>query len=414
MAASPAFRAAKNTDCPPLPGSPVCIFRQTPLDAVIEHLQKHDHKMIEDSIERARVTGPVQSVYRIDPGKTGATSTSVKGTIKTMTQLVLAPMEGLVDWRVRQLLSAVGGFDHCVTEFIRVSQTLFPAHVFHRYCPELHQGGKTASGQPVLVQLMGHDPVLLGENAAFAVALGAPGIDINFGCPSKTVNKREAGASLLKCPENLYHIVKAVRAAVPAHIPVSAKIRLGYADKELFLENARAVEDGGAQHLTVHARTKLEGYKPPAHWEYLARIREAISIPMTANGEIWTVEDYMRCRDISGCTSFMLGRGAIACPDLAARIKAFEAGKEPIKQSWTDVLALLLAYIDFLAQDGTTENHQAGRIKQWVALMRKGHAPAAQCFDEIKRIRAVSELQEKLRQDQIKPEFHRMQSDFAA
>ena len=78
MAASPAFRAAKNTDCPPLPGSPVCIFRQTPLDAVIEHLQKHDHKMIEDSIERARVTGPVQSVYRIDPGKTGATATSGK------------------------------------------------------------------------------------------------------------------------------------------------------------------------------------------------------------------------------------------------------------------------------------------------------------------------------------------------
>ncbi|OKH87729.1 tRNA-dihydrouridine synthase [Thalassospira sp. TSL5-1] len=321
-----------------------------------------------------------------------------------MTQLVLAPMEGLVDWRVRQLLSAVGGFDQCVTEFIRVSQTLFPAHVFYRYCPELHQGGQTASGQPVLVQLMGHDPQLLGENAAFAVELGAPGIDINFGCPSKTVNKREAGASLLKCPENLFNIVRAVRAAVPAHIAVSAKIRLGYADKTLFLENARAVEEGGAQHLTVHARTKMEGYKPPAHWEYLARIREVLSIPMTANGEIWTIEDYIRCRDISGCTSFMLGRGAIACPDLAARIKAFESGKTPSKQSWADVLGILLAYIDLLAADGATENHQAGRIKQWVSMMRKGHSTAATCFDEIKRIRDIHDLRAKLTEDREKPE----------
>lgn len=331
-----------------------------------------------------------------------------------MTQLVLAPMEGLVDWRVRQLLSAAGGFDQCVTEFIRVSQTLFPAHVFYRYCPELHQGCKTASGQPVLVQLMGHDPDLLGENAAFAVELGAPGIDINFGCPSKTVNKREAGASLLKCPENLFNIVRAVRAAVPGHIPVSAKIRLGYADKTLFLENARAVEDGGAQHLTVHARTKMEGYKPPAHWEYLARIREAISIPMTANGEIWTIEDYIRCRDISGCTSFMLGRGAIACPDLAARIKAHEAGEDLQKQCWADVLGILLAYIDLLALDGTTENHQAGRIKQWVSMMRKGHGPASPCFDEIKRIREIGELREKLQRDRDNPEYQRPEEPIAA
>jgi len=141
-----------------------------------------------------------------------------------------------------------------------------------------------------------------------------------------------SGASLLKCPDNLYRIVSAVRRAVPADIPVSAKIRLGFADKELFLDNARAVEAAGAQHLTVHARTKVEGYKPPAHWEYLARIREAISISMTGNGEIWDVADYQKCRDISGCNSFMLGRGAVAAPDLANRIKAFEDGNQPAQR----------------------------------------------------------------------------------
>ncbi|MCC9620862.1 tRNA-dihydrouridine synthase [Thalassospira sp. MA62] len=331
-----------------------------------------------------------------------------------MTHLVLAPMEGLVDWRVRQLLSATGGFDLCVTEFIRVSQTLFPAHVFHRYCPELLNGGKTLSGIPVLVQLMGHDPELMGENAAFAASLGAPGIDINFGCPSKTVNKREAGASLLKCPENLYHIVAAVRRAVPDHIPVSAKVRLGFGDKELFLDIARAVEDGGAQHITVHARTKLEGYKPPAHWEYLARIRDAISIGMTGNGEIWDVADYEKCRDISGCDSFMIGRGAIAAPDLATRIKAFDAGPPRPKECWADVLGMLLAYRTMMAEDGATENHQTGRIKQWMALIRKSHAQGAQCFDDIKRIRDIDELCAKLRHDMTLPDSKRKTVPLAA
>ncbi|MDG4717428.1 MULTISPECIES: tRNA dihydrouridine synthase [Thalassospira] len=331
-----------------------------------------------------------------------------------MTHLVLAPMEGLVDWRVRQLLTATGGFDLCVTEFIRVSQNLFPAHVFHRYCPELLNGGKTLSGVPVLVQLMGHDPELMGENAAFATTLGAPGIDINFGCPSKTVNKREAGASLLKCPDNLFHIVSAVRRAVPADIPVSAKVRLGFSDKELFLDIARAVEAGGAQHLTVHARTKLEGYKPPAHWEYLARIREAISIGMTGNGEIWDVADYEKCRDISGCDSFMIGRGAIAAPDLANRIKASEGGSYLPKESWADVLAMLLAYCDLMETDGASENHQAGRIKQWMALIRKSHAQGAACFDDIKRIRAIGELRAKLQHDMSLPENQRKDMPIAA
>lgn len=331
-----------------------------------------------------------------------------------MTHLVLAPMEGLVDWRVRQLLTATGGFDLCVTEFVRVSQNLLPAHVFHRYCPELLNGGRTKSGVPVLVQLMGHDPGLMGENAAFAASLGAPGIDINFGCPSKTVNKREAGASLLKCPDSLYDIVSAVRRAVPAEIPVSAKIRLGYADKELFLDNARAVESAGAQHLTVHARTKLEGYKPPAHWEYLARIREAISISMTGNGEIWDIADYQKCRDISGCDSFMLGRGAIAAPDLGNRIKAFENGSPLPKESWADVLAMLLAYCDLMAADGASENHQAGRIKQWMALIRKSHAQGATCFDEIKRIRDIHQLRDKMRQDMALPENQRKDTPIAA
>ncbi len=117
---------------------------------------------------------------------------------------------------------------------------------------------------------------------------------------------------LLKEPDTIYRIVKAVREAVPAHLPVSAKIRLGYDDKELYLENAHAVHQGGANELAVHARTKREGYKAPAHWEYVDAIRRALPIPVTANGEIWDHADALACAQVSGCDTLMVGRGAIS------------------------------------------------------------------------------------------------------
>lgn len=305
--------------------------------------------------------------------------------------LVLAPMEGLVDPRIRDLLTRLGGYDLCVTEFVRVSQGILPPKVWYRLCPELKNHGKTAAGVPVLVQLMGHDEQVMAENAAYAAELGAPGIDINFGCPSKVVNKRSAGASLLKCPDNLYRIVSAIRAAVAANIPVSAKMRLGYADKSLFLENAQAAADGGAAHLTVHARTRLEGYKPPAHWEYIARVREALTIPVIANGDIWTRDDYMRCRGITGCDRFMLGRGAVAQPGLAIWIKT---GVNPL--DWAQTRRMINRYIDQMDRDGIPSANQPGRIKQWLKLMGQQSEEIAARFHHLRTCRDIREIRRQL------------------
>ena len=305
--------------------------------------------------------------------------------------LVLAPMEGLVDPRIRDLLTGLGGYDLCVTEFVRVSQGILPPKLWYRLCPELKTGGRTAAGVPVLVQLMGHDAQVMAENAAYATTLGAPGIDINFGCPSKVVNKRAAGAALLKCPDNLYRITSAIRAALPAYIPVSAKIRLGYADKSLFLDNARAAAEGGAAHLTVHARTRLEGYKPPAHWAYITRIREALTIPVIANGDIWTRDDYLRCREITGCTRFMLGRGAVARPGLARRIKT---GTDPL--DWAGARQMIGRYIDQMDRDGIPRTSQPGRIKQWLKLMGRQSEEAAARFRDLRTCRDIGEMRQHL------------------
>ena len=160
-------------------------------------------------------------------------------------KIVLAPMEGLVDPIMRDLLTRVSEIDYCVTEFVRVSERVLPAHLFKKTCPELHHGGKTAAGVPVHVQLLGSDPQMMALNAAKVARLGAPAVDLNFGCPSKGVNANRGGAILLETPNEVHDIVSAVRKAVPKDVPVTAKMRLGYKDKSLYLDNAAAIADAG-------------------------------------------------------------------------------------------------------------------------------------------------------------------------
>ena len=120
--------------------------------------------------------------------------------------ITLAPMEGVVDHLMRDMLTQIGGYDLCVTEFVRVVDAKLPPRVFYRLCPELHHGGVTPSGVPVKVQLLGQHPQWMAENAVTAVELGSHGVDINFGCPAKTVNKSQGGAVLLQYPDKLYDI----------------------------------------------------------------------------------------------------------------------------------------------------------------------------------------------------------------
>ena len=112
-------------------------------------------------------------------------------------RLFLAPMEGVTDWAMRDLLTEVGGIDQCVTEFLRITDTLMPPSVFEKNCPELKTGSRTRSGTPVFIQLLGGQAEPLAMDAARAVDLGALGIDLNFGCPAPTVNRHDGGATLL-------------------------------------------------------------------------------------------------------------------------------------------------------------------------------------------------------------------------
>ncbi|MBI3145667.1 MAG: tRNA-dihydrouridine synthase [Pseudogulbenkiania sp.] len=300
-------------------------------------------------------------------------------------KLVLAPMEGLVDDIMRDVLTRIGGIDLCVTEFVRVTSTLLPAKMFYRLAPELNQAARTRAGTSVRVQLLGPDPACLADNAARAVELGAPGIDLNFGCPAPTVNRHRGGAVLLTEPELLFEIVSAVRASVAAGIPVTAKMRLGYEDKSLAIECAQAIERAGADELTVHGRTKMEGYRPPAHWDWIARIRENVSLPVIANGEVWTVEDYRDIRRESGCDTVMIGRGLIAAPDLARRIKASLPGQQAAPMPWGEMMFWLRDFFEQCRERAEESAYPASRLKQWLGQLKRSYPEAGELFEQVRR-----------------------------
>ena len=291
-------------------------------------------------------------------------------------------MEGLADFWIRQALTDIGGYDWCVTEFVRVNGLLLPPKVFYRWCPELRTGARTRSGTPVHVQLLGSDPACMADNAALAVTLGAPAIDLNFGCPAKTVNRHRGGAVLLDEPDLVHQVVAAVRAAVPADIPVSAKMRLGNLDDALALDNARAVDAAGASWLTVHGRTKVQGYRPPAYWDRIGAVREAVSLPVIANGEIWTPEDAARCQRESGCDAIMLGRGAVSDPYLARAVRSGE------RAQWAQVRAQLETFMQTLVGTGKPAQ-EAGRVKQWLNYLRRQWPEAEVLHQQLRRERTL-------------------------
>lgn len=298
--------------------------------------------------------------------------------------LALAPMEGVTDALVRDLLTSLGGIDYCVTEFLRVASEPPNDKVLLRECPELSACGRTSAGVPVHVQLLGGDPQRMAETAARAVFLGAPVIDLNYGCPAKTVNRHDGGASLLRTPWRVEAVTRAVRDAVPPIVPVSAKIRLGWENPDDVDELARAAEAGGAAWITIHGRTKAQGYKPPADWARIGRARAAVRVPVVANGDLASREDIARCARVTGCTRFMLGRGAIARPELFRVLRGLEPEFWPASRRVRFLERFVEASI--LARPGEASLRGIlQHLKQWCRAMAAGDPAIEVLFEALKR-----------------------------
>lgn len=302
-----------------------------------------------------------------------------------MSRILLAPMEGLADPLMRDVLTGLGGYDWGICEFIRVTASVLPNRTFLRTCPELLNDSRTAAGTPMRVQLLGADPHFMAANARRLVRHRPAGIDLNFGCPAPTVFRHRGGSALLGEPELLHDIVSAVRAVVPVDTPFTAKMRLGIEDDRLAVACAQAIAAGGVDELIVHGRTKVDGYRPPARWAQIDRVRAAVDIPIIANGEIWTLEDYRSCQALSGCADVMLGRGALADPLLPRKIRGEATG------GWAELLPALATYWHGVRQR-VLPVHAGGRIKQWLMLLRRHYPEAEALYQRLRPVKAAEDI----------------------
>ncbi len=272
---------------------------------------------------------------------------------------LLAPMEGVTEPSFRDLVLArndaadLGG---TFTEFVRVVDHALPRNLLRRHL------GASRFAQPVGLQLMGSDVDALAETARRAIEVGALLVDLNFGCPARGALESCAGSALLRRPNELEAIVRACVSAVGDR-PVSAKIRAGYDDADRVEELARAVEQGGASMLTVHCRTRVEGYCERADWTRIARAVAAVRIPVCGNGGISTRSDFERMRDQTGCAFAMVGRGALADPWIFSgrAVDAAEAAR------------FLIEYADGLIElGGAGPSGAAARVKQLLHFWSAG------------------------------------------
>lgn len=275
--------------------------------------------------------------------------------------LIVAPMEGVGDRTFRKAITSVGGCDEAVTDFIRVPSNAHIESLARRY-----EADETAP-IPLAAQLMGSDAELMGAMAHEIARRGALRIDLNCGCPSNTVTGRGAGSSLLKDPDLLYQNAQAMVKAVT--VPVTIKMRSGFDDTALFTENLLAAQESGASYITLHPRTKAEGYGPPANWDLIAKAKALLKIPVVGNGDILTVQDALRMLDMTGCDALMIGRGTLINPFIFHQIKAHFAGTEfkPTQEALLNYLGLYRSLIP----EAMVEKTKINKMKQLLGFLFK-------------------------------------------
>lgn len=274
--------------------------------------------------------------------------------MRSCPKLYLAPMEGVGTWFFRKAFARIGGFDECSTEFIRV-----PSNGLCKSLAKAYPVGCTFP-IPQAAQIMGSDPALLAEMTFYLTERNAPRIDLNCGCPSNTVTGKNAGSGLLQTPDKIYTILKAMRQATS--VPVTAKVRSGFLDTSLLKENLLAVQEAGASFITIHPRTKVQGYTGQADWSVIKMAKELLHIPVVGNGDILSAEDAHRMLSFTNCDALMIGRGALKNPWIFHEIKrSFGVESRPF---CLDELKAYIAYFVELIPDHASERGKVALLKQ--------------------------------------------------
>lgn len=256
------------------------------------------------------------------------------GPIQVPNRAFLAPMSGVTDVPFRRLAARLGA-GLVVSEMVASEELV-------RDGEEAHRKALDAGARPFVVQLMGREPYWMAEGARIAAASGADIVDINMGCPARKVTNGAAGSALMRDLDEAVAIVRAVVHA--AGVPVTLKMRLGWDGASMNApELARRAEAEGVAMVTVHGRTRCQFYKGRADWPAIARVREAISVPLVANGDVETLDDVDAILAASGADAVMIGRGAYGRPWFAGHAGRYlSTGKRSPEPDAESQFALLM------------------------------------------------------------------------
>jgi len=287
------------------------------------------------------------------------------GSVTISPPLALAPMAGASHSAFRRMILSLG---HCgLVETEMINATAFSPKALSRHAMLKFQ----PSEHPIAVQISGHDPQLLARAAAIAQEHGADIVDINAGCPARQVTGNASGAALLQDLDRLEAILRAAQRAIT--IPMTLKFRSGWdADSIVAVEVARLAEDCGCAAITLHPRTRAQGYDGRADWSLISDVVRAVHIPVIASGDIRTVEDARRCFDETACAGLMIGRGALTNPWLFSQIATGLAGEEPCQPAPADRYRFIQQYLALLQQDMPAPGGPLGKIKLLIGRMHTG------------------------------------------
>ncbi|MBW4576630.1 MAG: tRNA dihydrouridine synthase DusB [Aphanothece sp. CMT-3BRIN-NPC111] len=258
----------------------------------------------------------------LSPSLQARLSTPLKiGSFEVKSRVLQSPLSGVTDLVFRRLVRRYAPESMMYTEMVNATGL--------HYVKELPKIMEIDPGErPISIQLFDCRPDFLAEAAQMAVDEGADTVDINMGCPVNKITKNGGGSSLLRQPEVAEAIVREVVKAV--NVPVTVKTRIGWTDKEItIIEFAQRMQDAGAQMITVHGRTRAQGYNGNARWEWIGRVKEILSIPVIGNGDIFSVEAAVRCLEQTGADGVMCSRGTLGYPFLVGEIDYFlKTGEE--------------------------------------------------------------------------------------
>lgn len=266
------------------------------------------------------------------------------GALSIFPPFALAPMAGVTNALFRKLFKPFG-LGLTVSEFVS-AQSLVRMNARTLEMIDVYP-----EERPTAVQLHGNDPAVMAQAAAFVEECGADIVDINFGCPAPKIVKGGDGAAILRDPDLAVAICAAVRKAV-RRVPVTVKMRLGWdAQTYTFIEIARRAEAVGIDGFTLHGRYGKQFYKGEADWSYIARLKEAVSVPVIGNGDVRSAGDALRRLRETGVDAIMVGRAALGNPWLIREIAAALRGEQPPAQpAVAERVDFALAHFDAMVQ----------------------------------------------------------------